>query len=67
MTTFTPNIVRLTFDPNEDEQGSWYSVVVRDQDGMLVCAGPMSVINKWLRENGYKYVASTNAVWRRDI
>ena len=63
MTVNPPDIVHLTFDKNDSE--GWYSVVVRDLDGMLVCAGPLRVINDWLLKRDYSYVEGTNGVWRR--
>lgn len=63
MITHPPEMVNITFDKNDLE--GWYSVVVRDIDGMLVCAGPMKVIDAWLKRHGYEWIIGTNGAWRR--
>jgi len=62
--THPPDIVALTFDKDDTE--GWYSVVVRNVDGVLVCAGPLKVINDWLLRHDYKWITGTDGLWRRD-
>ena len=57
MITHPPEMVNITFDKS--------GAIVRDIDGMLICAGPMKVIDAWLKRHGYEWIIGTNGAWRR--